>query len=301
MVKTYELPAQGRSDVMSQSLKYMGMAGLVKPSDKANVADSPQVSTDREGEASARPPMKTSASNWRTFVGRAGGDAAERQRKKSVAEEEAQSDDLKVRFTIGGVGQRLTKEDFIKEMQKLDKGTRKEVVDQSSASQRIKTLAKQDPNTPLEKSDPFDALDRGKGKAVPALHINQPTDRSTLAPPGYNGESSGSSSTPSGSSSSSPEMRPTRGRTGSIPAGPGSSEDVPESAAERRRRLAVLQSVDDDSEDGVNETPAERRRREAALGVTSPAPDDDSEDDDTPRVPPARRGIRFADVPAKAK
>jgi sodium/hydrogen antiporter len=48
------------------------------------------------------------------------------------------------------------------------------------------------------------------------------------------------------------------------------------------------------AEEGDNETPAERRRREAALG-SSGANDDDSDDEGGERVPPSRRGIRFAD------
>ncbi|KAH7361602.1 Na+/H+ antiporter [Plectosphaerella cucumerina] len=48
------------------------------------------------------------------------------------------------------------------------------------------------------------------------------------------------------------------------------------------------------TEEGDNETPAERRRREAALG-SSGANDDDSDDEGGERVPPSRRGIRFAD------
>lgn len=47
-------------------------------------------------------------------------------------------------------------------------------------------------------------------------------------------------------------------------------------------------------EEGDHETPAERRRREAALG-SSGVNDDDSDDEGGERVPPSRRGIRFAD------
>ncbi|KAF5655964.1 cpa1 family monovalent cation:h+ antiporter, partial [Fusarium heterosporum] len=68
---------------------------------------------------------------------------SDQARKKSVAETQA-ADDKAIRFTIGGVGQRMNKEDFIREVQKLDSRTRKEVVEQSNASQAIKKVAKQD-------------------------------------------------------------------------------------------------------------------------------------------------------------
>jgi hypothetical protein len=75
---------------------------------------------------------------------------------------------------------------------------------------------------------------------------------------------------------------------------------------ERGRRRAALKgsgsgSGDDsnNSNDGEDqrETAAERRRREAALGMTPHADvGEDSDDDDTPRVPPSRKSIRFADA-----
>jgi hypothetical protein len=71
---------------------------------------------------------------------------------------------------------------------------------------------------------------------------------------------------------------------------------------ERGRRRAALKGSGDDSNnsnDGEDqrETAAERRRREAALGMTPHADvGEDSDDDDTPRVPPSRKSIRFADA-----
>lgn len=62
---------------------------------------------------------------------------------KGAAEKE--DDDKHIRFTIGGVGKRMTKEAFIKEMQKLDKTTRHEVIETSNAPHGVKALAKQEP------------------------------------------------------------------------------------------------------------------------------------------------------------
>lgn len=108
----------------------------------------------------------------------------------------------------------------------------------------------------------------------------------------------------------------------------GFPDDMPETAAERKRREQVLKGVEDedeispvasssssrgrgrsadlDGDDGYEESAAEKRRREAALGLgggDSARGDDDSDDDDTPRVPPPvakpNRGIRFAQSPVR--
>lgn len=292
VVKKYELPTQrpeggggGGGDIMATSLKYMGMGGLVKNQQKEKEKEAG--SSKDGGEAEAWKAAAKGGLNWAGF-GRTGEGAAERERKKSVVEEAAAQDDKQIRFTISGVNQRMTKEDFIREMQKLDKGTRKEVVDQSTASNRVKTLAKQDPAPSATSSSP--------SRATGAKHITAPKPAIRLD--GQDDEESGSSSSARPgraprrkSPSISPEVSPGRSPSDDEP-----SQDEPETAVERRRRLAVLDSVEgDDNRDETNETPAERRRREAALGVSGGGHDSDSDDDDTPRVPPARRGIRFAE------
>lgn len=149
----------------------------------------------------------------------------------------------------------MTKEDFIREVQKLDSRTRKEVVEQSDASQAIKKVAKQDlpPETAV--------------KAAKAAEHHAPAKEK--------GPSAASASP-------------------SVPTSPPKpSEQQGETAVERKRRLAVLSNQDEEDKGATAETPAERRRREAALGVGNEA--DDSDDEGTERVPPNRRGITFAD------
>ncbi|GKU03797.1 cpa1 family monovalent cation:h+ antiporter [Fusarium langsethiae] len=192
---------------------------------------------------------------WTNFGGVFGGNHAnEQNRKKSIAETQA-ADDKAIRFTIGGVGQRMTKEDFIREVQKLDSRTRKEVVEQSDASQALKKVAKQDlpPETAV--------------KAAKAAEHHAPENRKE----------------PSGSSTS----------AAAPPSPARPSEQQAETAVERKRRLAALSSQEEEVKEETTETPAERRRREAALGVGNQA--DDSDDEGTERVPPNRRGITFAD------
>lgn len=272
VVKTYELPSQkpeGQEGnaLFGNSLKMMGLGGLTRGAGNAGKAAE---SSMEEGEA-ATPGEATrvqSKSGWPGF-GVLGGSSAQNKKKQPEVEEDG--DDKKIRFTIGGVGNRLTKEEFIKQMQQLDAGTRQAVVNQSNAPQTIKTIAKQDP--PPE----------GKVRSVAV-----PDPRA-----------SPSRSDPSASSSSGPSRRRSEQRTPSPAESPAdadnSHDDLAETAVERKRRLAVLSAQGADDDEGedtrTGETPAERRRRQAALGTVG---EDDSEDEGTERVPPARRGIRFA-------
>lgn len=297
VVKTYELPPQQReqgatSDVVTQGLKIMGIQRRAtdKPGEKTSGEAKDQ--TAEGGDAA-------DVKRWRNF-GRSGtGDpSSHRQRKKSVAEQQ-EEDDRHIRFTIGGVGRRMTKEGFIAEMQMLDQGTRREIIERSDASHTVKTLARQDaPESggPSSSSSAAAADRRGRGKATNTSSQDN-SRRSSVSP-----RSTGAAGR--------------RGRT-AAPAAPSSAaaakisrpttenDEEQETQVERRRRLAALQGTGDEEDsdeepaDETEESPAERRRREHALGVSGePAQESDSDDDDTPRVPPARRGIRFADAPA---
>lgn len=326
VVKKYELPPsqrpEGQHNLASQSLKYMGMGGLVKPKggDKSGEPSaSASGKDDNTQQTDARPAARPRASTWR--MGRGAGASEGPVNKKKLAEAE-QEDDKHIRFTIGGVGQRMTKADFISEMQKLDARTRREVVDQSNAPERVKTLAKEDP------PEPEVAGGTARGKTIsPPQPLAQPKAQQpqvqAQTPPAVESsliraESSHSSST----KGKEPMIRRTSPSTSvedrrldsgddvddedgeDDGAGDAPSHDVPETAVERRRRLAVLKGLQGEGSSGTGvgedtETPAERRRREAALGMGGG--EEDSDDDDTPRVPPARRGIRFADVPERGR
>lgn len=85
----------------------------------------------------------------------------------------------------------------------------------------------------------------------------------------------------------------------------GGEFEAKEMASEPQRPTARASSKTMNSLE--DETPAERRRREAALGVGTTSrsgtagADEDSEDEGTPRVPPSRRGIRFAEDVRKTR
>lgn len=288
-MKTYELPSakpEGHeNDRLNSSLKYLGLGALAHRSEKnpAAAAEEGQAGT----ESSDKPQFK---SGWAGF-----GQRGEQARRKSVAIEQEEDDDKQIRFTIGGVGRRMTKADFIREVQKLDSGTRADVVDHSNASSALKSIARQDPPTTT-----------AAPPAVPVIR-EQASGSGSGSGSSNNGESSSSGGRVGRSPrtpSISPTRRPQAPRTGrsSAKAQSPADEDVAETAVERRRRLAVLADQREEenggkAEDDTGETPAERRRRQAALGMGGPAAleDSDSDDEGTERVPPERRGIRFAE------
>lgn len=290
---------------MSQSLKYMGMGGLTKTGKERATGEAAQEGGEPSEPAPPRPGLR-SVSTWTAALGRKPGEARPtlKDRKKSVADAQDE-DDRHIRFTIGGVGQRMNKEDFIREMRTYDKGTRREIMDQSDASNRVKTLANQEAK-PVDSSAQSSTRRAKTSSPAQQPKVSEPARQKepakTTTAQRLARDDSRRSSPSSGSLAASTPLE----ASPHLPAKEvePSSRDEPETAVERRRRLAVLQSVDseeDDDDNGVKETPAERRRREAALGMSSGAADDDSDDDDTPRVPTAggRRGIRFADQPAR--
>ncbi|KAI0411181.1 alkali metal cation/H+ antiporter Nha1 C terminus-domain-containing protein [Xylaria grammica] len=275
VVKKYDLPAQrgeGR-DYVASSLKYMGMGGLVKPADKeTKPTESSQAGLETTKQPIPGPVKRPSAVGWAGFS-RSGN--AEQRKKGGNMEavwDQNEDDDRGIRFTISGAGKRMNKDDFLREVQKLERSNR-EVPDNLIGPKDAPGTYKDQPLTTSGQTNSQDALN-------PHISVTQASD-----------------GTRSASKSPSRPTDPTRGRSGTRGAEDVPSTDAPETAAERRRRLAAFATVRDDD---TNETPAERRRREAALGVTGPSSEEsDSDDDDTPRVPPEKRGIRFAEGPSK--
>ncbi|KAI0976120.1 alkali metal cation/H+ antiporter Nha1 C terminus-domain-containing protein [Xylaria arbuscula] len=273
VVKKYDLPTQrergdGR-DYVATSLKYMGMSGLVRPGDKETRHAGPsQTGSGTATEPKPGPIKRPSVVGWTGF-NRTGN--AEPRKKDGDGEgvRDHNEDDRGIRFTISGADRRMTKDDFLKEVQKLERSNRE--VPSASQAQAPEPI----PKTSEQASEP--------DISNPHISVTQASD-STRA-------ENKSPSRPAASPS------PSRGRSGTRGEEDTANADAPETAAERRRRLAAFASV---REDDSHETPAERRRREAALGVGSPSSEEsDSDDDDTPRVPPERRGIRFAEGPVK--
>ncbi|KAI9646658.1 Na+/H+ antiporter [Ciborinia camelliae] len=287
VVKTYELPPDlstkaprnGEPSVVRQGINRMGTwTGLA-----GNKADD-----SKTGATTAEPP--------RQGIARMGTWNFGKNPQNSDDKETEEDDDRRIRFTIGGAGRRLTKEDFLKEIQGLDPKARCEIVEESDAPRAMKDLAKKD------------ASDKTQGSSrLFEAHDTQ------VAPGAQTARVVGKQMAKQGAKVDAQDI--------SRSSAAGGSNYMPESAAERRRRHDALKGVDEDKleEDESRgrgrgrspsrsnnvpeekETPAEKRRREAALGESIQS---DSDDDDTPRVPPpvARsRGIRFAQSPVRGK
>ena len=265
VLKKYDLPTQKpQPDIVTTGLKYMGMGVFAKAMDKSTAAEAPPA-----GEASAA----------------AGEATTQRPRKKSVVVAELEEeDDRHIRFTIGGFGRRMTKEDFIREIQKLDKPARRE---SEAAPQVPQASGKPDPQLHTTDSPAAPSAVSRRDHAAAAAAEGRPDSRS---------------SSPGKAKLSSKKPVPTTGGGASS----SSSSEPAETEVERRRRMAALQgSGDGDDYEGGSEehgeTAAERRRREAALGMAPHGDGEDSDDDDTPRVPPSRKSIRFAEAPDRGR
>lgn len=148
----------------------------------------------------------------------------------------------------------MTKTDFIDAIQRMDAGTREEIMNKSNASQATKRDA------------------RAGSVSKPPAAVPKIVEHPVRDEPAEAGPSSQSS----GSKTERDDGNP--------------SQHTGETAAERKRRLAVLSTQEDEE----TETPAERRRREAALGLSD---EQDGSDDE----PAPRRGIRFAAEPSRSK
>ena len=349
VVKTYELPSRPKKEEdaalgapIRQGVKRVGTwTGLGK--DKHDAAAQGQPESSKAGASASRPEPRQGLSRMGTWgFGGKNSEAAKNERPSDQSDED---DDRRIRFTIGGAGRRLTKDDFLKEIRSLDPKARSEIIEESDAPAAMKAMAKKDaskdsPGTSrlFEAKDTQAAAGKGEAKSVGAEMARQrgarvdmeseeevderPRQRRNMrAEPGVKPTTT-MSSTAKTSSGNEPESAAEKKRRekalrgvdditdaqrGRSPTRDEPPQQPQETAAARRRRLAMeggggtnarIQSL------GVEgESVAEKRRREAALGVGVDN-QEDSDDDDTPRVPPPvakSRGIRFAQSPIRGK
>ncbi|KAF4633439.1 hypothetical protein G7Y89_g4680 [Cudoniella acicularis] len=242
-------------------------------------------------------------------------------------EVDEEEDDRHIRFTIGGAGRRLTKEDFLREIQSLDPKARSEIVQQSDAPAAVKDLARRDASKDHSGSSRLLEARGGDSSSSLGAAKNAGAEmerrRGAAVEEDDQFSESDESSRRSRARVSKPAPAVLRQSASSLnDHNDFGDDDVQESAAERRRRQQALKGVDEIKpeqrgrswerkveapETEMQETAAERRRREAALGVSGGGVEDDSDDDDTERVPPPvtatarNRGIRFAQSPVRGK
>jgi hypothetical protein len=253
-----------------------------------------------------------------------------------TGEHDDEDDDRRIRFTIGGAGRRLTKDDFLKEIQSLDPKARCEVVEESDAPAVMKAMAKKDASSDspgssrlFEAKKPQAAAGKVEAKSVGAEMAKQRGARldeggEDLVKAKKDARPFGTTTTTSTKTSSGnePESAAERKRREKALRGvdditdaqrgrsPARDEQPQETAADRRRRLAMegdeghrVGRLRVQSPGIEGESAAQRRRREAALGVGMDNAED-SDDDGAPRVPPPvakSRGIRFAQSPVRGK
>lgn len=315
MVKTYELPpkpkqADQNAGNVLQGLKRMG-TGMGTLTGLGGKPPAQGGETSAAGADANVGPVRQGLNRMGTWG--FGGRGTENATNLAAEEED---DDRRIRFTIGGAGRRLTKEDFLKEMRGLDPKARSEIIAESDAPQSMKTMAKKDasPNIPgsdrLFSAKNVQVAPGSETANIIAAEMARQRGASIVDESEDEDYEDGMRNQP-------------RARSGTVtstrPRGSSNADMTEESAVERMRREKALRGTDttpspprgrhitrdeeeEEEEGDEGETAAEKRRREAALGVGDEL--DDSDDDDTPRVPPpvARsRGIRFAQSPVRGK
>ena len=204
-------------------------------------------------------------------------------------------DDQRIRFTVDGNDRRMSKAEFIKQIQGLDPKSRATIVEGSNVPEQVKREARADAAESKKNEETFEA----QPNAIAwASSEDTDSDMATVEKVPTNEEH------PSG-----PEglmfvdSRSQGIPFHSIPADLQAQSTGGESAAQRRRRLAAQRDgnppsrpatvqEEDSDDDGTERVPPSQRRRR----TPSPQPraavrsrDEDSDDDGTERVPPSRR------------
>ncbi|KAG9242145.1 Sodium/hydrogen exchanger family-domain-containing protein [Calycina marina] len=344
VVKTYQVPTarKGQSSQepegtekegghhMRQTVMRMGsLAGFSSSKPQPPVQSNPETSTGQDTSterASVLQGMGSrmgSLANW--------GFSGKNTEQTVMTDEYSEDDDRHIRFTIGGAGRRLTKDDFIREIQSLDPKSRAEVVRGSDAPSEMKALAAQDAS---ERSEGSNRL-----LNVKSAQLSSGTDAAKAVAAEMARARGGDVDEGSPGGAKGKQRRLSRVNS--------EGSEMEESAVERKRREGAMRGIDDVtheqrgrrasqkhnitalaggssarssssyspsnrgkgkrmveiSDTKEEETPAERKRRQAAL---QGGEDSDSDDDDTLRVPPPvvqkpRQGIRFAESPVRGE
>ncbi|KAL2271486.1 hypothetical protein VTJ83DRAFT_857 [Remersonia thermophila] len=239
VLKKYDLPTQKpQPDLVSQGLRYMGMGVFAKALEKSPGEASQTGDGAGESSTVARP-----------------------RRRTTVTGHNDEDEDKNLRFTIGGIGRRMTKKDFLDEMRKLD--------NKLSVSGRPRAGSKPQATSASQ--------DNGSSSVPPKA-----------AAPSNNAAAMSGATQPTSSSSASPAV----GDLLSPGPDPSKGRDAKKSEGSR--------STSNNRDNEQAETEAERRRREAALGIGSQGEDSD-DDDTPRVPPPRKAAIRFADMSWKGK
>ncbi|KAL9097000.1 MAG: hypothetical protein Q9165_000964 [Trypethelium subeluteriae] len=201
-----------------------------------------------------------------TTAGPSNQQSGAQERLKAGGEE----DDERIRFTVGAGGRRMSKMEFIEQIQKLDPKSRKEFVEQSDVPEEVKDEARADaqehadnkrratdpdislsPGAEIDLSDNTSSESTDAGAAAAIKKATSHDDTPATGPDGLTLVQSNHSEIPFHSVSA--DLRQLS---------PGRSE----TAAQRRRRLASRSRDDEDSDDdGTERVPPPH-----AVSATSP-------------------------------
>ncbi|KAF2138856.1 uncharacterized protein K452DRAFT_233609 [Aplosporella prunicola CBS 121167] len=289
-----EVPA-GEAGKTRQRLHRMGTL-LGMSHEDAKAASQGQVADNGEGPSGTKKAAK----------------AAEREEKKKKRIKEEESDDEHIRFTVNAGGQRMSKAEFIAQIQKMDPKARAKMVENSNVPDSVKKEARADAREATGSSkQPEQRQTKAKdgeeqGQAVVRSVGSDERERRPTGPDGLMLIDSDDEEIPfhnihddleahetgaaqrrrrlaekSQSQSQSQSTTPTRG---------GSPSRRPVAAAGRTEKGDKLRAPATHLAEG--ETAAERRRREGALGLGSGAHDSESESEEEDvgkgiRKPPA--------------
>ena len=225
-------------------------------------------------------------------------------------------DDENLRFTIAtGGGRRMSKAEFIEELRDMAPKRRVQAVEYSNVPEAVKREARKEARQQAALQRRGTSGMGGVGEVPVVAEQPEYEDAMATLQPVTTHESNNDLQLVDSSNQQIPfhdissELRAYQMRS---PTG--------ETAAERRRRIALQQPTEEDSDDDGTErvppgarggpsqpernlsdaveTAAERRRREGALGMRQEESSDSEEDDSPRQVPQQRPNIRFADQPS---
>jgi len=321
VVKTYELPSKPKGQAQADSEPGGIRQGLTRMGTGLGFSGKHESGELSKAGASSSP--RQSMLHMGSLAGWGFGGKNQNTDAEGQHEDDEEDDDRRIRFTIGGAGRRLTKDAFLKEMQSLDPKSRVEVIEDSDAPAALKAMAQRD----ADKNSPGSSR-LFSANATGAKTVQAASGKGTAHAVGAEMARRKVSRVEEGSSDEGSPHTPRRRMRGLSKVSSAPDREEEETAAERMRREKAMRGVEDspspprgrvrrDSDRSYPmgseisphgrkkstevETQAEKRRREAALGVSLDA-QEDSDDDDTPRIPPPAakpRGIRFAQSPAR--
>lgn len=192
---------------------------------------------------------------------------------------------------VGYRGRRMSKQDFIKEIKKLDAKARRNIVEGTDVPAQVKKVAREEARLQEEQEEMREPEDsEGEDDSADESDVTDESDHDL--PQERRRRLTTGDSDDDGTERIPPARR-------SRPAGRSDDSDTGETPAERKRRLAALGQIEvpsDEDDDEEAEKAGLPRRPKRAL-----VPEPDSEDDGEPRA--VKGKIQFADGtrPAKRK